>query len=819
MECFKCRNLFYSTDELSRHFRFNHGLQPSGCELRCTINCPKTFLSFGKLKRHINLCHGDLLKAERDFKMPKIISQLEDVENEDLESVEVDVDMDETKKCINLEKSFMAFITSLASKANMTQSNVQMVSENLEGFVADVGNFAKDVFQDFCVDMGLDASGSACVKAFEKLNAIFSAITNVNTTFKRNRWLVENNYLIYPEEIVLGTRDEQRYSTVRKTMQTVTIDETYQIVPLDKLLATVIVHSNSIGLIRNSFASSKPSSTIKDYMSAQVYRTCDFFVRHPKGLVLHMFVDAFETCNPLGSHTFVHKLEGLYCIIANVPPEFNSKLSSIFLVGLWYAADVKKYGYDAILKPIYEQLKELESESGMQVEVNGETVQIHAILGMFSADNLGAHSLFGFLESFSANQFCRYCCIRKSESQQCFSCDSIPRRTKEEYNRCVSMIGDNHYNPSDTGIKRGCILNELQYFHCVDNSIVDCMHDLLEGIIPFEISLVLQSFIARRLLTLDEINQALLNFDYSLSDRNSKPPEITLPTLRIQAAEAWCLIRNLPLMIGTKIPRDDDHYRLLILLLDCCAIVFAPEITDTLAQYLSVLIEEHHTHFKLLYPDRNLLPKHHFLLHYPEFMVKFGPLCRFWCMRFEAKHRFGKELASVVRNFNNICKTIATRTQIALAHDLMSNNLYSAMERLGSCTVELIGNLKNAVGAAICEAISLEIQDEIFIAKSFHFGHYKIKPGCYVIHSMIDGVPQFGCIELIFTTVHDTYFVCRQSRTLYFDEHFYAFAVAETTKLSVIISNSLKDYHPLVRHEIVTEGIPSLYIGTRYKLF
>ena len=146
-----------------------------------------------------------------------------------------------------------------------------------------------------------------------------------------------------------------------------------------------------------------------------------------------------------------------------------------------------------------------------------------------------------------------------------------------------------------------------------------------------------------------DINNAINNFNYSLVDKNTKPPEIYL-----QAAESWYLIWNLPLMIGKYIPDEEPHWKLLILLLGCLDIIFAPKITDGLITQLEFLIEKHHYYFKSVYPENKLIPTHHFILHYPECMDKFLPLSRYWCMQFEAKHRFAKELSSVIRNFKNI---------------------------------------------------------------------------------------------------------------------------------------------------------------------
>lgn len=48
--------------------------------------------------------------------------------------------------------------------------------------------------------------------------------------------------------------------------------------------------------------------------------------------------------------------------LQNFPPEFNSKLDNIHLVGLFYTNDVKRYGINSVLKPIVNDIKILETE-------------------------------------------------------------------------------------------------------------------------------------------------------------------------------------------------------------------------------------------------------------------------------------------------------------------------------------------------------------------------------------------------------------------------------------------------------------------------
>ena len=162
------------------------------------------------------------------------------------------------------------------------------------------------------------------------------------------------------------------------------------------------------------------------------------------------------------------------------------------------------------------------------------------------------------------------------------------------------------------------------------------------------------------------------------------------------------------------------------------SIVFAPEVTANLADFLSYLVEEHHTQFKLLFPDKPLLPKHHFMIHYGAKMKQFGPLICYWCMHFEAKHRFGKEVSSSCRNFMNICKTIAVRSQHRLANDLLNHTLFKPVISAGTPSHVIIQNMDDSIAEAICLHFGLERQDELYILSSCQLGHYCFKPGCYL---------------------------------------------------------------------------------------
>ena len=152
----------------------------------------------------------------------------------------------------------------------------------------------------------------------------------------------------------------------------------------------------------------------------------------------------------------------------------------------------------------------------------------------------------------------------------------------------------------------------------------------------------------------------------------------------------WCLARLLPLMIGELVPQNDPYWQNFVLLLTITDYIFAPVTSDDIASYVKVLLKEHHKCFCEFYPSAPVIPKMHYMLHLPEWMKRyveclcdkyislmqhrFGPPSRFWCMRFEAKHGYFKNLTRVIRNFKNIPKTLAERHQARMCYELSQPN-------------------------------------------------------------------------------------------------------------------------------------------------
>ncbi|KAI7812698.1 hypothetical protein IRJ41_007415 [Triplophysa rosa] len=71
---------------------------------------------------------------------------------------------------------------------------------------------------------------------------------------------------------------------------------------------------------------------------------------------------------------------------------------------------------------------------------------------------------------------------------------------------------------------------------------------------------------------------------------------------------------------------------------------------------------------------KTFTPKLHYLINYPQLILKFGPLKQLWCMRFEGKHQYFKRLAHNTCNFKNLSYTLAKRHQLRQCWELTSLN-------------------------------------------------------------------------------------------------------------------------------------------------
>ncbi len=133
------------------------------------------------------------------------------------------------------------------------------------------------------------------------------------------------------------------------------------------------------------------------------------------------------------------------------------------------------------------------------------------------------------------------------------------------------------------GMKSDSVLNTLKDFHVTSGLPSDVAHDLFEGVFCDVLQCVNKCCITKGFLTAKYLNQRVDNFAYLGSDKVSKPSTLNVSpggkvTVQQGAAQMWCLVRLLPLLVGHKIPVLDSKWEVLLKLLDAVHYTCAPSI-------------------------------------------------------------------------------------------------------------------------------------------------------------------------------------------------------------------------------------------------
>lgn len=113
-------------------------------------------------------------------------------------------------------------------------------------------------------------------------------------------------------------------------------------------------------------------------------------------------------------------------------------------------------------------------------------------------------------------------------------------RTPESYNyHCLLLEGPLTEEDSVTyGVLYSSPLNKISNFHVVEQLPQDIIHVLLEGVIPHELTLMLDNFICEKgYLTLVQLNDRIACFAYSLHEVKDKPSPITYTSHGIKLSQ------------------------------------------------------------------------------------------------------------------------------------------------------------------------------------------------------------------------------------------------------------------------------------------
>lgn len=817
VKCFKCNNDF-QLDLLVKHLKQNHGLfeNLSNFFLVCP-NCKKIFYTYCGYKRHINKC----LLSESNVVLQNTqsnnsVSFQESGSNhvDALASKNADLpiepDSDPTE-LPSIEDEFDAkmYTLNFCSKLHslgIPETSIQCVIEN----TCELIDFLLD---DVChtVYSNLKQPQNELKSLLDhKIDNVLSDMKTINTSFKRRKEF--NKFITQPKQVSLGVRLEQVFDRSKQSYLIKNVPCQMAYIPIISTITSLLDNSNFFNLIKSHALLEKDSSIISDISDGHYVKNNELFV-NPLNLRILLYFDEFETVNPLGSKTGGHKIGAFYFIICNIPNYLNSQLNNIHLAMLSYTSDIKQFGINVILEPLIQDLKTLERQG---ILLQADNSRVYCSLVGLSHDNLGANTLLGMVESFTATYFCRICTADKNEANNLNKTDKSLLRNVENYKMHCSQSKENKIHVF--GVKNYSILFDLKYFNAFDAPSVDCMHDFLEGVAPYELKLFLKFLILQGAITLNTIQNRLQAFPFGKTDKCDKPSPIDLdkPGHRIgqRAAQTWCLLRFIPLILSDVIsssPIIKRSFKVVTSLLNLMQFVFSTRLNNESIVIMENLIESHLKLFDSIYKNSRI-PKHHIITHYPYVMRCMGPVVNLWTMRFEAKHAYFKNLVPKIRNFKNICYTLAYRHQLHMFHHWQNRNVFNKIDQGPTRTVDFdyphvnlhsYGTVKN-------------IYEVKWLKDSYYY-----EPGLFICTEFgnLNENPVFSAILDILIINGENYLILEPWATICYETDLCIYIIKKSNRNnSAIIINTLVYKEPFEKYQVCTSTLGTQWcIVPKYK--
>ena len=338
------------------------------------------------------------------------------------------------------------------------------------------------------------------------------------------------------------------------------------------------------------------------------------------------------------------------------------------------------------------------------------------------------------------------------------------------------------------------------------------MHDLLEGSLMKNFTLLILKLEELGLYSVVELNENLNRFKYSKHDAMNKIPfniKLAKDTqLKLSATHAWLLILIFPLICGCRF-QNNVYYMHFVQLIEIHRKIIDDSFTESKLLILEDDIEKYLNEFKFLYSDVKISAKMHFLIHYPRSIRIFGTAILASTMRFDSKHSFFKRVHHQTHNHVNLLYSLADRHQDFQIFHLLADKYFIDFEFGSSHKVS--EDFKEYV------EMRLEINNMEFYK---HITHNRIT---YTTNDVIvtkrqseSSFPQFALIKSIVYDVcsKKIYFSVEKLLTETYLRHLTGYLIAENYDYMTqfIALDQIAHHIPLNIHKIKNESLNDVNI-------
>ncbi|KAK3915662.1 Zinc finger protein 814 [Frankliniella fusca] len=794
LHCAQCTN-HSSVVDLKNHLSaFHDGLSSYKCG-----QCRKDFLHKTSLVRHIE----SHIKQNKDGvsvdSSDEHSSASDGVNNDggtfDMEDAGVaagninpdseDISTIPPQPALNMQEEIAMFLLKLRASGNLTNTSIQMIIDNVSILLQNIMLKAKEDTKTFLNSTEVPPENAQnFLSSIFHCNDMFNGLKSIEDQLD---FYCERFGLVVPEELFLDTRVENRFDRKWRMFLPKQVSETFQYVSLIQTLTLIVRNDYFRKLILSEEKSS--DGVYRSYKDGTDFANNRFLRKYPYALRIVLYYDGLEIANALGSKDVIHALGCFYISIQNLPPEESSLLSSIFLLALCHAIDLKKPGaFKKVLTMFISELKRLQTDEGVEIDLrNGHKFIIRACLVVLTTDTLAAHEVLGFFISSGADKFCRVCLISKKDFMEDTTAIGI-RRTQATHERHVQEVEQRPAAARLYGVKERSALFEVM--RVPEDSVFDVFHDCV-GVIQMLIKLSLYEYVmVRKFFSIRKFNENINLFIIGKPDAKNRPSANLIRmklysaghTLKQYGSQTFCLLRMFPFLIS-GVNENNKHLQLIFLLQDIMKIGllnrFGREFhelfispardnenddgdneegeDDDNSEEEDDDNDEEDGDPDEPAPNRRRgwtskklkkgINKLHHLMHYAEQIREKGPIIRHWCARCEGRHRILRKHSAVQCNFKNPPKTMARMFQLSTLSAFLARNSPHADKVNLSGAVSV--SVRHSSYTALLSDVGFQEDDFINIVESAQVCGEEYQSGLFVM------LKQEGSVQPVFAVIVD----------------------------------------------------------------
>lgn len=651
-------------------------------------------------------------------------------------------------------------------KMNQTQTNA--VYEICISLVKNINEF-----NCFLID---SANGMDPIQALQASELfICNKLNECSTRWKRKKKLQTDDLYVPPKEHSIGIRWNMSKHNAMTPMIPRLIPNKYECISITDTIISLFRREDfrqEYFMHNESNQESCEKEVYTSFCSGKVFKSNELFRHYPDSLQIVIATDDFEVCNALGSKATLHKLCPIYFAINNIPIKFKSKLDTIHVASLCYTDDLKtKYtDFNDVWRPIVKDISRF--EEGIDI---GDGRIIRGTVVIFSSDNLGANTALGLVPNFSkAYFFCRFCLCSRDEIK--FLSKEIPekRRNKQEYEEQIANISDSaKIDLKETkGVVRYCVLNDLKYYHMLDNMTSDIMHDVNEGAIAFLLKNLFEYCVSMKIYSEQDLVDKIKYHDFGFINKKNIPSVVNLQkeNLNQNASQILCLFQHLPFILYEK----KEHEKIksvwicVTSLLHIVQVISSATIEENDLVDLERFVDVHLKTFMEIF-KKPLRLKQHNMTHYANVIREMGPINQMSMLRFESKHQDMKSRTKG-KNFVNLPKTICENHQEYMS---TRKNTYQDHISHGS-QAELCRIFKNEKKDLLERYIYYD-NNEIYETKTIEYNSFKYRKDLFINKNNF-----MYKIEKILLVNSDIYFYCKQFEFVSFMEFLNSIEISQS---------------------------------------